>query len=78
MFPQNAIGDTSNLIQNTDSQYELHHKAVGASLFRYSGDYGRTWTAWKSYESTSMVPSSIFKDDKRHLIVNVILNNLLL
>jgi alpha-1,3-glucan synthase len=55
--------------------FSLYHSAVGADLYRYSLDYGRTWFNWTSYEPvTNNIQSSAFymaTPGEYHAIVEV-------
>ena len=47
----------------------LKHEATGATLFRYSLDFGRGWSSWIPYENVTRISSN--KGQKKHLIVDV-------
>jgi alpha-1,3-glucan synthase len=44
----------------SNGQYTFSHKAYGADSFRYSWNFGRNWTQWKSWEDTTFIDSSVF------------------
>jgi alpha-1,3-glucan synthase len=43
----------------SDGQYTFTHQAYGADMFRYSGNYGQSWTNWTSWENVTTIPSDI-------------------
>ena len=61
VFP-NADYDAT-AFQAANGQYTFSHKAFGADMFRYSGNFGQNWTAWQQWEDTTTMNSSIFGGD---------------
>ncbi|KAI8589864.1 glycoside hydrolase family 13 and glycosyltransferase family 5 protein [Geranomyces variabilis] len=52
VFPQtNALSTTLLQVDRSGVPF-LSHSAVGADSFRYSTDFGRTWSPWQSYSAT--------------------------
>ncbi|KAF8121955.1 glycoside hydrolase family 13/glycosyltransferase family 5 protein [Boletus edulis] len=45
--------------QQSDGQYTFTHKAYGADMFRYTGNFGQTWTNWTNWENVTTIPSDI-------------------
>lgn len=60
VFPENDYD--KNGMTYTDGYYEYTHKAYGADMFRYSGNFGRTWTDWKKWEDKSTIEKAYFDD----------------
>lgn len=61
VYPQSADYSDS-LFSVSDGQYTLNHAAPGADKFRYSADFGQTWTAWEDYAQTSTLNATLFED----------------
>ncbi|KAF8843644.1 glycoside hydrolase family 13/glycosyltransferase family 5 protein [Paxillus ammoniavirescens] len=40
-------------------QYTFTHHAYGADMFRYSGNYGQSWSNWTNWENVTTIPSDI-------------------
>jgi alpha-1,3-glucan synthase len=59
VFPE-ASDYSSTLFSVSGDTYTLNHSAAGADLFRYSADFGQTWSAWTDYEPTSTLNSTLF------------------
>lgn len=58
----------------TDGQYTFTHRAYGADMFRYSGNYGLSWTNWTSWENVTTIPADILSNSDtfwtgQHLMV---------
>lgn len=53
-YDKTALTEASNV-------YTFVHKAVGADMFRYSGDYGKTWSNWAAYEDKTTIDGNIFQ-----------------
>ncbi|EPY53741.1 alpha-1,3-glucan synthase Mok13 [Schizosaccharomyces cryophilus OY26] len=51
MIFQNASRASDLLIENDEKLY-IKHKAAGADLFRYSFDFGLTWSEWEPYQDS--------------------------
>lgn len=60
VFPDHDY-DNSIFEVNGDS-YTLKHKAWGADKFRYSADFGKTWTPWTDMEETTALNATAFKN----------------
>lgn len=41
---------SSSLVHESGDSYYVQHKAAGADQFRYTTDFGRTWSKWETYE----------------------------
>ncbi|KAJ5998275.1 hypothetical protein N7451_006085 [Penicillium sp. IBT 35674x] len=41
---------STNLVHKSDDGYYIKHNAAGADTFRYSADFGSTWSKWTTYE----------------------------
>ncbi|KAF4615437.1 hypothetical protein D9613_003090 [Agrocybe pediades] len=59
VFPANDY-DTSGSFAFSNGKYTFAHKAYGADKFRYSGNYGNSWTDWKDWEETTEIEPSFF------------------
>ncbi|KAG5635486.1 hypothetical protein H0H81_011072, partial [Sphagnurus paluster] len=59
VFPENDY-DTSGAFKVSNGQYTYTHSAYGAEMFRYSGNFGRNWTAWNNWEDVTTLNSSVF------------------
>lgn len=71
-----SLGNYSTSLLSLDgSSYKVSNSAPGATLLRYSIDYGLTWSDWTQYVSTLSLPSTTFDsiakilDPRRHLVV---------
>ncbi|KAI0006163.1 glycoside hydrolase family 13/glycosyltransferase family 5 protein [Russula compacta] len=60
VFPESDYDNSAFGFSN--GQYTFSHKAYGADSFRYSWNFGRNWTQWKSWEDTTYIDSSVFDD----------------
>ncbi|RDW76848.1 uncharacterized protein DSM5745_06840 [Aspergillus mulundensis] len=40
---------SSTLVHQSGDDYHVQHKAAGADQFRYSSDFGRSWSNWETY-----------------------------
>ncbi|WVQ79175.1 hypothetical protein IAT38_001271 [Cryptococcus sp. DSM 104549] len=70
VFPESDYSDT--LFTVDDGVFTLHHVAPGADMFRYSADFGQTYSDWLDYEATSEINGTLFEDkwwDGHHVIV---------
>lgn len=68
--------DNSAFNFNNSAGYTFTHKAIGADMFRYTINFGQTWTNWTNIEATTTIGnSSSFGDknsnwwDGQHIIV---------
>ncbi|KAJ6113439.1 hypothetical protein N7523_006756 [Penicillium sp. IBT 18751x] len=41
---------STSLVHKSDDGYFIKHNAAGADKFRYSADFGSTWSEWTTYE----------------------------
>ncbi|KAL4883883.1 hypothetical protein BJY04DRAFT_226211 [Aspergillus karnatakaensis] len=44
---------SSTLVHQSGDDYSIQHKAAGADQFRYSSDFGRSWSEWEAYPGGS-------------------------
>lgn len=51
---------SSTLFSSSGGTYSLNHSAAGADMFRYSADFGQTWSGWGIYEAQSTLNSTMF------------------
>jgi alpha-1,3-glucan synthase len=73
VFPVNDY-DTSGGFTFSNGQYQYTHKAYGADMFRYSANFGQTWSGWNKWEDTTTLDKSLFDNSTnfwpgKHLIV---------
>ena len=62
---------TASLLTESSTGYIVNHKAKGADLFRFSLDFGLTWTEWKPYENFTFFEKTHFKEsDQKHVVVD--------
>ena len=66
----------SGAFTSSDGQWTFTHKAIGADMFRYTVDFGQTWTTWQAYEGTTTIDNKTFFEseddnwwDGQHIIV---------
>ncbi|BEJ00050.1 hypothetical protein CcaverHIS631_0410920 [Cutaneotrichosporon cavernicola] len=63
----------NSIFSASNGGFTLNHKAWGADRFRYSANYGKTWTAWAEMEASTSLNASMFveatmfetKDDEK-------------
>lgn len=55
VFPVTSNYSTTLLTKSDSGDLTLTHTAPGASWFRYSTNWGSTYSAWKLYENTSTI-----------------------
>jgi len=72
VFPENDYNNTA--LVESDGKYTFTHSAYGADKFRYSMNYGQTWSNWTDWEDTTAVDFTLFEDtnmfwDGVHIIV---------
>jgi alpha-1,3-glucan synthase len=53
IFPRNASHTTGLLNKNSDGSLAISHKAAGAEQFRYSLNWGSSYSAWQPYKGGS-------------------------
>jgi alpha-1,3-glucan synthase len=58
VFPESDYDN--NAFGFSNGQYTFSHKAYGADSFRYSWNFGRNWTQWKSWEDETFIDANIF------------------
>lgn len=58
VFPESDYDN--NAFGFSNGQYTFSHKAYGADSFRYSWNFGRNWTQWKSWEDTTFIDGGVF------------------
>ncbi|WVW86411.1 hypothetical protein I302_108457 [Kwoniella bestiolae CBS 10118] len=74
VYPEQADYSDTLLTVSGDT-YSLNHSAPGADKFRYSADFGQSWSPWADYEATSTLNATMFTDkdkiwwDGDHVIV---------
>jgi len=39
------------------------HTAFGTDMFRYSWNFGQSWTKWHNWEDTTTIPKSLFQNE---------------
>jgi alpha-1,3-glucan synthase len=49
----------SSAFQYSGGQYTFTHKAYGADMIRYSGNFGQSWSNWTNWENVTTIPSDI-------------------
>ena len=49
MFPRTGNYSNSLLFKSSDDKLYISHKAPGADLFRYSTNWGSSWSNWQAY-----------------------------
>jgi alpha-1,3-glucan synthase len=42
-------------LTSSGGKYMFTHKALGADAFRYTWDYGQTWSSWQAWEANTTV-----------------------
>lgn len=62
VFPASTDANYYNpMIQLTaDDQYTLTHQSLGASSFRWTTNYGESWSDWAAWESTTSLTGADF------------------
>ncbi|KAJ6045859.1 hypothetical protein N7499_001403 [Penicillium canescens] len=59
---------SSTLVHKSADNFYIQHNAAGADRFRYSTDFGRTWSDWKAYlggNTTINIPSWTGTDNQK-------------
>ncbi|KAL7424549.1 hypothetical protein Q5752_000233 [Cryptotrichosporon argae] len=70
VYPDNDYSTT--LLSVSDGTYTANHSAAGADKYRYSGNFGQTWSAWADYEQSTTLNASLFENnwwDGDHVLV---------
>ncbi|RXK40574.1 alpha-1,3-glucan synthase [Tremella mesenterica] len=62
VFPIDADYN-DNLLSVSGDTFTLNHSAPGADKFRYSGNFGQTWSPWQDYETTSTLNATLFANN---------------
>lgn len=57
VFPDSDYDESA--FQYSNGQYTFTHKAYGADMFRYSGNFGQSWSNWTNWENVSTIPSDV-------------------
>lgn len=72
VFPATSASRSSRLLTiSPESGFSLRHEAPGANLFRYSVDFGKSWSQWKDYENVKDLGWYPFsKTSKKHIMVD--------
>lgn len=68
---------SKTLLTGAGSSWTINHVAPGSDLFRYTGDYGITWSDWKPYEDKTEMNGDVFVNkfwDAQHLMVQYFSN----
>ncbi|KAG6819041.1 hypothetical protein H0H93_016019, partial [Arthromyces matolae] len=60
VFPQNDYSQSGSFQRQSENVYAFIHKAYGADRFRYSWNFGRNWTEWKSWENITIMEADLF------------------
>lgn len=58
VFPDSDYNNSA--LTFADNEYKYTHSAFGADQFRYSMDFGQTWTNWTEWEDLTSVNTSFF------------------
>ncbi|KAG2142801.1 uncharacterized protein EDB93DRAFT_1157751 [Suillus bovinus] len=72
VFPESDYDNTD--FNYTEGQYTFTHRAYGADMFRYSGDFALNWSNWTSWENVTTIPADVLSNSDtfwtgQHLIV---------
>ncbi|KAG1859045.1 glycoside hydrolase family 13/glycosyltransferase family 5 protein [Suillus tomentosus] len=72
VFPESDYDNTD--FSYTDGQYTFMHRAYGADMFRYSGDFTLSWSNWTNWENVTTIPADVLSNSDtfwtgQHLIV---------
>lgn len=64
----------NDALEVADEKLTFTHKAYGADMLRYSGNFGRSWSRWTPWEAVTELPLDIFRAEAnfwagQHLIV---------
>ncbi|KAL1410802.1 hypothetical protein Q8F55_001744 [Vanrija albida] len=60
VFPEN---DYNNSIFHKDGDtYTVNHNAWGADMFRYSANFGQSWSRYQPYEASTTLNATMFKE----------------
>lgn len=57
-----------------DGKFTFRHRAFGADKFRYTANFGRSWSRWQDWETVTEIPASVFRSSDnfwsgQHIIV---------
>lgn len=69
----------SSAFQHSNNQYTFTHKAYGADMLRYSGDFGQSWSNWTNWENVTTIPSDVVSNTDtwwtgQHIMVQCMLH----
>ncbi|CAN8098405.1 unnamed protein product [Discula destructiva] len=53
VFPERANHSTSLVTVNDNEIFSVKHRAPGATQWRYSTNWGSSWSSWKTYEGSA-------------------------
>lgn len=53
---------SDSILSESNGEYTITHASPGADRFRYSADFGQTWTAWTDYEAVTAANATLFED----------------
>lgn len=59
IFPTNDYNSSALTFEN--GVYTYTHSAYGADMFRYSMDFGQTWTNYTNWEDVTSVDMGLFE-----------------
>lgn len=59
VFPESANYSSSLLTVNDNKIMTVHHNAAGAQQWRYSTNWGSTWSDWKNYTGESQTITTL-------------------
>lgn len=60
VFPELDYDKDGEALQLVDDHYVFTHQARGAELFRYSWNFGQSYTRWMPYENETVIPAEVF------------------
>ena len=61
VFPGTADYSTT-LFSVNNGDFTLNHSSPGADMFRYSADFGQTWSGWADYQTPFTMNATMFAD----------------
>ncbi|KAG2151025.1 glycoside hydrolase family 13/glycosyltransferase family 5 protein [Suillus bovinus] len=72
VFPESDYDNAD--FNYVDGQYTFTHRAYGADMFRYSGDFTLSWSNWTSWENVTTIPADVLINSDtfwtgQHLVV---------
>ncbi|KIJ68914.1 glycosyltransferase family 5 protein [Hydnomerulius pinastri MD-312] len=60
VFPDSDYDNSA--FKYSGGQYTFTHHAYGADMFRYSGNYGQSWSNWTNWENVTTIPSDVLSN----------------